>query len=155
MNPRPKEGTTTDHRARLLRFRLRSQLLKNCHKSWIAAESVDVGIGLELVTGDEAGSDRQIQCLERAIDELLALREPFGWPCLYRMIPVEVISSDGQREGALQPIVRGGRVPAALRGHELEQVFRLGACGFGLPATGQDEHEFDRGVQVPGSGARV
>src|SRR5271165_6428041 len=73
MNPPPTEGTTTDHRVRLLRFRLRSQLVKNGHKSWIAAKSVDVGIGLELVTVVEAGSDRHLQCLERAIDELLAL----------------------------------------------------------------------------------
>ena len=45
---------------------------------------------------------------------------------LDRVIPVEVVSSDGQREGALQAIVRRRAVPAALCRHELEQVFRLG-----------------------------
>src|SRR6516164_4294688 len=134
MNPRPSEGTTTDLRARLPRFRLRSQLVKNGHKSWIAAKSVDVGISLELVTVVEAGSDRHLQCLERAIDELLALRKPFGRPYLDRVIPVEVVGGHGQREGALQPIVRRGPVPAALCRHVLEQVLRLGSREFGLPA---------------------
>src|SRR6516165_2248328 len=106
MNPRATAEMTTDHRARLLRFRLRSQLVKNGHKSWVAAKGVDVGIRLELVLAVETGSDRHLQCLERTIDELLALREPFGRPHLDWVIPVEVVSGNGQREGALQPIVR-------------------------------------------------
>src|SRR5947209_7957823 len=94
-------------------------------KARVAAEAVDVGIGLKLPVVFEAGRDGQFQGLDRAVEQPPSLRLLVRVPPVDGLVAVEGVGGGGKGKGAHQPPARDGGTARLLRGGGLEEVFGL------------------------------